>query len=98
MDFASPRSVPTKGCIGQDRDIETLIRLETAMKTLILAATLASLAFTLTAPVSAASKGSNIVAFEEALQGDFDKRKKKRVKGGSGCDDAGDILEHPQCR
>lgn len=68
------------------------------MKTLILASTLASLAFTLTAPVSAASKGSNIVAFEEALQGDFDKRKKKRVKGGSGCDDAGDILEHPQCR
>ena len=68
------------------------------MKTLILAATLASLAFTLTTPVSAASKGSNIVAVEEALQGDFDKRKKKRVKGGSGCDDAGDILEHPQCR
>ena len=32
------------------------------------------------------------------LQGDFDKRKKKRIKGGSGCDDAGDILEHPECR
>jgi CheY-like chemotaxis protein len=61
-------------------------------------ATLASLAFTLTAPVSAATKGSTIVAFEEALQGDFDKRKKKRVKGGSGCDDAGDVLEHPECR
>jgi hypothetical protein len=86
------------GWIGQDRGIETLIRLETAMKTLILAATLASLAFTLTTPVSAATKGSSIVAFEEALQGDFDKRKKKRVKGGSGCDDSGDILEHPECR
>jgi hypothetical protein len=59
---------------------------------------LASLAFTLSTPVSAATKASNIVAFEEALQGDFDKRKKKRVKGGSGCDDAGDILEHPECR
>ncbi len=68
------------------------------MKTLILTATLASLAFTLTAPVSAASKTDSITAFEAALQGDFDKRKKKRVKGGSGCDDAGDILEHPECR
>lgn len=68
------------------------------MKTLILTATLASLAFTLTAPVSAAAKSDSIVAFEQALQGDFDKRKKKRVKGGSGCDDAHDILEHPECR
>ena len=25
-------------------------------------------------------------------------RKKPRVPGGSGCDDAGDILEHPECR
>ena len=75
-----------------------MIRLETIMKTLILTATLASLAITLTAPVSAATKGSSIVAFEEALQGDFDKRKKKRIKGGSGCDDAGDVLEHPECR
>ncbi len=75
-----------------------MIRLETVMKSLILTATLASLALTLTAPVSAATKGSAIVAFEEALQGDFDKRKKKRVKGGSGCDDAGDVLEHPECR
>jgi len=84
--------------MGQDRGIETLTRLETFMKTFILTATLASLAFTLAAPVSAATKGSSIVAFEEKLQGDFDKRKKKRIKGGSGCDDAGDILEHPECR
>ena len=68
------------------------------MKTLILTATLASLAFTLTAPVGAATKSTSIAAFEEALQGDFDKRKKKRVKGGSGCDDPEDILEHPECR
>jgi hypothetical protein len=25
-------------------------------------------------------------------------RRKPRVKGGSGCDDPGDILEHPECR
>ena len=24
-------------------------------------------------------------------------RKKKRVPGGSGCDDPGDIIEHPEC-
>jgi hypothetical protein len=67
------------------------------MKNLILTATLASLAFTLTTPIHAATKGASIAAFEDALQGDFDKRKKKRVKGGSGCDDPEDILEHPEC-
>lgn len=25
-------------------------------------------------------------------------RRKPRVMGGSGCDDPGDILEHPECR
>lgn len=25
-------------------------------------------------------------------------RRKKRVKGGSGCDDRGDVAEHPECR
>ncbi len=68
------------------------------MKTLILTATLASLALTLTAPVNAATKATSIIAIEDAMSGDFDKRKKKRVKGGSGCDDAGDVLEHPECR
>ena len=68
------------------------------MKTLLLTATLASLAFTLTAPVQAAPKASSLMTLEDALQADVDKRKKKRVKGGSGCDDAGDILEHPECR
>ena len=68
------------------------------MKTLILTATLASLAFTLTAPVNAATKATSITAIEDSLSGEFDKRRKPRVKGGSGCDDAGDILEHPECR
>ena len=43
------------------------------MKTLILTATLASLAFTLTAPVSAASKTDSITAFEAALQAELEK-------------------------
>lgn len=68
------------------------------MKRLLLTATLASLAFTLTAPVNAAPTGSAIQNIEDVRQGDVDKRKKKRVKGGSGCDDARDILEHPECR
>ena len=68
------------------------------MKRLLLTATLASLAFTLTAPVNAAPTGSTIQNIEEVRQGDVDKRKKKRVKGGSGCDDVRDVLEHPECR
>ena len=28
----------------------------------------------------------------------LEKRRKPRVPGGSGCDDPGDILEHPECR
>lgn len=45
------------------------------------------------APASAKTDGlwshdSNIVV---------DKRRKKRVPGGSGCDDPEDIIEHPEC-
>lgn len=68
------------------------------MKTLLLSATLASLALTLAHPVGAASKPASITAIDVALEGDVDKRRKKRIKGGSGCDDPGDILEHPECR
>lgn len=28
----------------------------------------------------------------------MEKRRKPRVKGGSGCDDPEDVLEHPECR
>jgi hypothetical protein len=28
----------------------------------------------------------------------IDKRRKKRIPGGSGCDDPEDIIEHPECR
>lgn len=31
-------------------------------------------------------------------QGDFDKRRKPRIPGGSGCDDPRDLIEHPECR
>ncbi len=68
------------------------------MKMIVLAATLASLALTTTAPVFASPKAPGVYD-QSAFQGaDVEKRRKKRVKGGSGCDDAGDILEHPECR
>jgi len=67
------------------------------MKHLFLTATLASLAFGLTAPLNAAPAKSTLQSVEDARQGDVEKRKKKRIKGGSGCDDAHDILEHPAC-
>ena len=68
------------------------------MKTLTLAVTLASLAFTLTTPGDAAPVALTVFSLEDSLQGDFDKRSKPRIPGGSGCDDAGDAAEHPECR
>ena len=28
----------------------------------------------------------------------IEKRRKPRIKGGSGCDDPDDVIEHPECR
>lgn len=67
------------------------------MKALILTATLAAIALVQTAPLQAAA-GQTSFQVEDMGSSTVDKRKKKRIKGGSGCDDAGDILEHPECR
>lgn len=66
------------------------------MKTLILTATFAAFAFSVTAPAHAGfvADGFNVLTADTAV----DKRKKPRVKGGSGCDSAHDIAEHPACR
>lgn len=58
----------------------------------------ASLAVALTGPVNAIPTGSALQTIEDARQGDGAKRKKKRVKGGSGRDDVRDILEYSECR
>jgi hypothetical protein len=34
----------------------------------------------------------------KAQQMEIEKRSKRRVPGGSGCDSASDRVEHPQCR
>ncbi len=67
------------------------------MKTLILAATTSMLAFTFAAPVLAAVSLTDGFTVD-AGQSSIDKRKKPRIKGGSGCDDARDVIEHPECR
>ena len=67
------------------------------MKTLILTATFAAFAFTLVAPAQAAFVTDGINVLTQADSG-IDKRRKPRVKGGSGCDDPEDVLEHPECR
>ena len=38
--------------------------------------------------------------FDGSAADEFDRRgrRKPRVPGGSGCDDPGDIREHPECR
>ena len=66
------------------------------MKTLILTATVAAIALA-AAPGFARVSGGD--AFAVATTADsLDKRRKPRIKGGSGCDSAGDIREHAACR
>jgi hypothetical protein len=71
------------------------------MKTLILTSTAIAFAFTLSAAAhagaSAVADGFNsIAAMSDGAA--VDKRRKPRIKGGSGCDSMHDILEHPECR
>ena len=68
------------------------------MKPLILSFTLAAVALSFSAPVMAADLSQAVFSIEDMSGTAIEKRKKKRVKGGSGCDDAGDVIEHPECR
>lgn len=66
------------------------------MKTFLMTALLAAVAATAVAPVQAMSLSSGL--FDAAmLDAEFDKRRKKRIPGGSGCDDPEDLIEHPEC-
>ncbi|MGB8813836.1 MAG: hypothetical protein WCC57_11680 [Paracoccaceae bacterium] len=67
------------------------------MTKLILAMSGAALGLTLMTPVAFAAPQAD--GFNTILdQAAFEKRRKPRVPGGSGCDDAGDAAEHPECR
>ncbi len=68
------------------------------MKTLILTATLALFALSLTGAAHAAVMADGVYSITDLATASVEKRKKKRVKGGSGCDSAHDIAEHPECR
>lgn len=68
------------------------------MKTLILMTTALVFAGTL----GASAQPSNIRDGFNTIQSEADnaveKRRKPRIRGGSGCDDPGDVIEHPECR
>lgn len=68
------------------------------MKTLL---TSVALLFAVTATSFATAPVGDVTQGVKAKT-DFDdleaKRRKKRIPGGSGCDDPGDAAEHPECR
>lgn len=66
------------------------------MQKLLLAATLASVALSAVAPAHALTTGHGLFD-ASTLDSTFDKRRKPRIPGGSGCDDPRDIIEHPEC-
>ncbi|MFZ1773092.1 MAG: hypothetical protein WAT78_03940 [Rhizobiaceae bacterium] len=61
----------------------------------------AALALPVLAIVPASAAYQAATSADQALQGSADilqKRSKPRQKGGSGCDDPQDAIEHPECR
>ncbi|MCB6178206.1 hypothetical protein LHP98_08695 [Rhodobacter sp. Har01] len=70
------------------------------MKPLILSATTITIAaaIALSALPSLARDMADQAFVQARTDDSLDKRRKPRIKGGSGCDDAGDIAEHPACR
>jgi hypothetical protein len=66
------------------------------MKTTILTLALAAFTFASLPAMASVSKITSVTA--DTLSDTVDKRPRPRVKGGSGCDDPEDILEHPECR
>ena len=67
--------------------------MKTVFTMLALAITLGAIA---PAATFAADKGAGIQATTDNTT--FEKRRKPRVPGGSGCDDPRDLIEHPECR
>jgi hypothetical protein len=67
------------------------------MKTLIMTATAFAFALTLNVPAFAGVSPAGLHAFDATADSTVDRRK-KRIPGGSGCDDPRDVIEHPECR
>jgi hypothetical protein len=66
------------------------------MKNLTLSLAAAVLAISIAGPATATAPQPP--GLNDADQMQTVERRKKRVKGGSGCDDPGDVAEHPECR
>lgn len=66
------------------------------MKTTIILTILAAMAATAVPASSAAPAGDGV--WSAGTDTTTFERRKKRVKGGSGCDDPRDVLEHAECR
>ena len=67
------------------------------MKSTVLFTTLMAIATGFSAPVLAAPTAP-VIGFDLHVIDTQIDRRKKRVKGGSGCDSARDLIEHPECR
>ena len=68
------------------------------MKTIMFLTAGAFLALSLNTPAMASVTASGLYSLNAVQIHSVDKRSKPRIKGGSGCDDAGDAAEHPACR
>jgi hypothetical protein len=68
------------------------------MKTLLLTILTTVLMVPLAANAATTLKAPGAYSGDAAMVTTVEKRRKKRVPGGSGCDDPHDIREHPECR
>lgn len=68
------------------------------MKTMLNALMAIAFLLPLAQMAHASQKAPGVYGGDSAATANVVERRKKRVPGGSGCDDPHDILEHPECR
>ncbi len=68
------------------------------MKSILTIAMASALLAPLATVSHAAYKAPGAYAGDSAAQTVVVERRKKRIPGGSGCDDPRDVIEHPECR
>ncbi|MGQ0565918.1 MAG: hypothetical protein ACT4OK_12725 [Gemmobacter sp.] len=67
------------------------------MKSLILAATALTFLMPVTTAAQAGVLADGLYPVEKMIDGTVEKRRKRRIPGGSGCDDPRDLIEYPEC-
>lgn len=68
------------------------------MTRIVLAALVAAIMLDFMPAVPAKASAAGFSAYDSVAGAVVEKRRKKRIKGGSGCDDPRDVIEHPACR